>query len=89
MKKQFISYTNGLTCNGHGAALKLVKIEVSKLDTGDIELQPVSGHSLGSMNGKTIIKATEWESRPKDPYQSTVKAVWALGLCGWDASVNS
>ena len=77
---KFLGYTVGLTCNGHGAVSRLIKIEFQQLKDGRVRLQAVSGRTLGQMQGFAILEEVEFEDLPPD---SIERAIRCMHLCGW------
>ncbi|WEE79447.1 hypothetical protein LZ683_08840 [Comamonas testosteroni] len=76
----FLGYTLGLSCNGHGQVNRLIKIEFQQLKNGRVRLQPVSGHTLGKQSGWAIIREVEYEDLPSEGLD---RAIHCMRLCGW------
>ncbi len=73
----FIGYTIGLPIEGRS-----VKVQYTRLSSGEVELAAVCGNSLAAFGPKRTITADEFDSRPADPYDSAAEALWALGILG-------
>jgi hypothetical protein len=59
-----------------------VSVEVDTDNNGLYRLRVISNRTLAFINryGSVYLNQDQWEDRPHDPYDSTVLAIWALGL---------
>lgn len=78
---KFIGYTVGLECNGWGQVGKMVKVEYSRLPSGEVSLQATNGRNLSRQRGMKTLPAEAFSDRPTD--DDIAEALWALRLCGW------
>lgn len=66
----------------------LVRVQFSaESETSPVRLVAASGHTLEEITktGVKMISMEEYENRPRNDYNNTREAIWALGLLGWDA----
>ena len=79
---EFIGYTVGIECCVNDA-IKMIKCEYSRKENG-VMIHAVSGNNLGRVGGglSRNISNDEFEARPKDAYDYTVEAIWALKQIG-------
>ncbi len=82
---KFIGYTNGLDCNGHGNVGKLVKVEYTRLNSGDVRLSAVSGRNLAALGHCSTVTAEQFDNRPGagEVGGNVAEARWALGIIGY------
>ncbi|GLR55209.1 hypothetical protein KYK30_31465 [Shinella yambaruensis] len=80
---EFIGGTIALECWVNGKGLVSTKVEFWSDEKG-IKLQAVSGKNLAEFPPmfSARISAEEFEDRPRDIYDDTVVAIWALAKVG-------
>ncbi|MDH1557080.1 hypothetical protein N5E86_21755 [Stutzerimonas stutzeri] len=82
----FIGYTIGLQARTNTIKRStLVKAEFERNEDGSVSIKAVSGHTLAPIGGIAVvnISAEQWDERPRDPYNDTRQAIWALDLLGF------
>lgn len=79
----FIGYTTGLECWIDGK-IRSVKIEYTKAPNNSVKLSAVSGKNLETFSAQhsVTVSRSDFEARPKDPYNSSDEAIWALNAVG-------
>lgn len=78
----FIDYTAGLEC-WINDTIKMIKCEYSRIDESSVMIRAVSGNNLGRIGWRSkSISKDAFDSRPYDPYDNTIEAVWALSHIG-------
>lgn len=80
---KFIGYTVGLDATSKTGKSVLAKVGYYSMPDGTVKLVPASGRNLSEITNGVKIPKAEFDARPRDPYNDTREAVWALERCGF------